>query len=62
MNATDDAVAACLKANFRPDAAAALLAAAQPLMAIAWDEGKSAGWDAARGESEESNPYQKYAV
>jgi hypothetical protein len=34
----DDAVGAYLKAYFRPDNAADLLAAAQPLMAIAWDE------------------------
>ena len=29
------------------------------LMAAAWDEGKDAGWDAARGEPEESNPYEE---
>jgi hypothetical protein len=40
-------------------ARAALEAAAPYLARAAWDEGKSAGWDAARGEPEESNPYQK---
>jgi membrane-bound lytic murein transglycosylase B len=36
----------------------ALEAAAPYLMRAAWDEGKSSGWDAARGEPEESNPYE----
>jgi hypothetical protein len=35
----EDPVVAYLKAHYRPDVAADLLAAAQPLMAIAWDEG-----------------------
>jgi len=39
----DAAVEAYLSAHFRPDVAADLLAAAQPLMAIAWDEGEAAG-------------------
>lgn len=38
-----DAVVAYLNAHFRPDTAADLLAAAQPLMAIAWEEGEHAG-------------------
>lgn len=33
-----DPVTTYLNAHFRPDTAADLLAAAQPLMAIAWDE------------------------
>ena len=37
----------------------ALEAAAPFIAAKAWDEGKSAGWDAARGEPEESNPYEE---
>jgi len=43
-----------LRAHLRPDVAADLLAAAQPLMAIAWDE----GWDAFSGfDSRPSGPY-----
>ena len=38
---------------------AALKAAAPYLMKLAWDEGWAAGWDAARGEPEESNPYEE---
>ena len=33
-----DAAVRAVLAKFRPDAAADMLAAAQPLMAIAWDE------------------------
>lgn len=39
-----DPVAAYLNAHFRSEVAADLLAAAQPLMAIAWDEGAHSGW------------------
>lgn len=59
MNESNDAVMRHLNAHYRPDVAADLLAAAQRHMAIAWDEGFSMGWGAARGESEEPNPYRK---
>lgn len=42
MSKPDEAVQAAL-AQYRPDTAADLLAAAQPLMAIAWDEGFKQG-------------------
>lgn len=51
---TADPVTAYLNGHFRPDAAADLLAAAQPLMAIAWDE----GWDTfASFDSRPDGPY-----
>jgi hypothetical protein len=52
-----DRVAEYLAANFRPGAAADLLAAAQTLMAIAWDEGFAEGADCDGSDS--SNPYWK---
>jgi len=56
----DEAVEAYLKAHFRPDTAAELLAAAQPLMAIAWDEGWDAfaHFDARPGGPYPANPYR----
>lgn len=49
-----DPVVAYLNAHFRPEVAADLLAAAQPLVAIAWDE----GWDAlASFDFRPSGPY-----
>lgn len=60
---SQDPVAAYLNAHFRPDVAADLLAAAQPLMAIAWDEGEAAGFQNAGAEQwgydQKFNPYRK---
>jgi hypothetical protein len=59
--AVPDPVLAYLNANFRPDVAADLLAAAQPLMAIAWDEGMDAMYATTSSEwppVPEQNPYR----
>lgn len=55
-----DPVTAYLKAHFRPDVASNLLAAAQPLMAIAWDEGAMADHDF-DSEVTTPNPYRSQA-
>ena len=68
--ASDDPILAYLKANYHPDAAADILAAAQPLMAFAWEQGWMAredlhAYDVWGGDGEEpdsSNPYKKEAT
>lgn len=65
MNIPDEAVDPVLvhlNANYRPDIAADLLAAAQPLMAIAWDEGMKAMYASTSHEwppIPEQNPYKQ---